>query len=372
MRRALLEERKRYPKAKSEKAELTEESLEKLQSLGYLTGGRMTWEEPDALAMAEELPDIKERIDALRLSKQARDTLLHGRRDQSLELLEQALPLDATNVQVLKRLAAFYQKLHRLREELDMRRRLADIDPLHAPEYYRRLAEWETENGSPATARQAWEKALDSYDVLEVRLGTLFAENYYNRALCYNKLGQAEKAEAELRAGLARYPDAPLLYYALGAFSQNAGQWDQAQAMYEAALARDPNHRSAKVHLSKVLTQKAASASSSETRMRDLERAAALLEEVHEAFRPTAETLTDLARLNFSMKREKKAEELFLKALTVDPNYAMARVALAELSFRRGDAKLGIELCRKVLAAEPGNREARKVLEHYSGKAGNS
>jgi tetratricopeptide (TPR) repeat protein len=96
------------------------------------------------------------------------------------------------------------------------------------------------------------------------------------------------------------------------------------------------------------------------------------LEEVHEAFRPTAETLTDLARLNFSMKREKKAEELFLKALTVDPNYAMARVALAELSFRRGDAKLGIELCRKVLAAEPGNREARKVLEHYSGKAGNS
>jgi arylsulfatase A-like enzyme/Tfp pilus assembly protein PilF len=372
MRKTLLKERKRYPKAESEKAELTEEALEKLQSLGYLTGGRMTWDEPDALAMAEEFPDIKERIDVLRLAKQARDALLHGHRERSLELLEQALPLDPTNVQVLKRLAAFYRDLRRPGEELDMQRRLADIDPLHAPEYYRRLAEWETENSGPEAARQAWEKALDSYDVLEVRLGTLFAENYYNRALCYKKLGQGEKAEAELRAGLARYPDAPLLYYALGAFSQNARQWEQAQEMYEAALARDPNHRRAKVHLSKVLTQKAASASNSETRMRNLERAAALLEEVHEAFGPTAETLTDLARLNFSMKREDKVEELLLKALAVNPNYSTARVALAELSFRRGNKKLGITLCREVLAAEPDHREARLVLEHYAGKDGNS
>ncbi|UCF80660.1 MAG: sulfatase-like hydrolase/transferase [Acidobacteriota bacterium] len=367
LRRALLEERKRYPKAEPEKAELTEEALEKLQSLGYLTGGRMTWEEPDALAMVDGLPDIKERIDVLRLAKQARDEMLRGHMERSLELLEQALPLDPTNVQVLKRLAVFYRDLRRPWEELDMRRRLADIDPLHAPEYYRRLAEWETENGNLEAARQAWEKMLDSYDVLEVRLGTLFAENYYNRALCYKKLGQDEKAEAEIRAGLARYPDAPLLYYALGAFSQNARRWDQAQEMYEAALARDPNHRRAKVHLSKVLTRKAASASNSETRMRNLKRAAALLEEVHETFGPTAETLTDLARLNFSMKREDKVEELLLKALTVNPNYAKARVALAELSFRRGDTKLGIELCRKVLAAEPGNIEARKVLEHYAG-----
>jgi arylsulfatase A-like enzyme/Tfp pilus assembly protein PilF len=372
MRKTLLEERKRYPRAESEKAELTEEALEKLQSLGYLTGGRMTWDEPDALAMAEEYPDIKERLDVLRLARQARDALLRGHRERSLELLEQALPLDPANVQVLKRLTVFYRDLRRPREELDMQRRLADIDPLHAPEYYRRLAEWETENGNPETARQAWEKMLDSYDVLEVRLGTFFAENYYNRALCYKKLGQGEKAEAELRAGLARYPDAPLLYYALGAFSQNASQWDQAQEMYEAALARDPNHRRAKVNLSKVLTQKAALALKDETRMRNLERAAALLEEVHEAFGPTAGTLTDLARLNFSMKREEKAEEFLLKALTVDPNYAMARLALAELSFRRGDTELGSELCRKVLAAEPDNREARLMLEHYGAKAGNS
>ena len=247
-----------------------------------------------------------------------------------------------------------------------------DIDPLHAPEYYRRLAEWESASGNPDAARRTWEKMLASYDVLEVRLGTLFAENYYNRALCYEKLGQGEKAEAELHAGLARYPDSPLLYYALGAFSQNASQWDQAQEMYEAALARDPNHRSAKVHLSKVLGRKAGSISNSEVRTRTLERAAALLEEVHEAFGPTAETLTELARLNFSMKREDKTEEFLLKALAVNPKHIMARVALAELSFRRGNAKLGITLCREVLAAEPDHREARLVLEHYTGKAGNS
>jgi arylsulfatase A-like enzyme len=58
LRRALLEERKRYPRAESEKAELTEEALEKLQSLGYLTGGRTTWKEPDVLTMVEELPDL--------------------------------------------------------------------------------------------------------------------------------------------------------------------------------------------------------------------------------------------------------------------------------------------------------------------------
>ncbi|UCF80659.1 MAG: sulfatase-like hydrolase/transferase [Acidobacteriota bacterium] len=361
LRRALLEERKRYPKAEPEKAELTEEALEKLQSLGYLAGGRMTWEEPDALAMAEEFPDIKERMEVLQIIEQSRKALSEGRIQLCADLLERAFSLDPTNLNVLARLAAYYQDSHRPREALDLRRRLADIEPLHAPEYYRRLAEWESVNGNSDAARQAWEKAVDSYTVLEARIGTLYAENYYDRALCYEKLGQAEKAEADLRAGLARYPDSPLLYYALGAFSQNAGNWDEAQAMYETALRYSPHYMDAKVNLSTVLLKK-----------KDFQGAAAILEEIHGTTEPTVQTLNNLAHAYSSLGRYAEAEPLYLKSLALEPTQALARAGLADLAFRRGDAERGTKLCREVLASDPKNREARMVLEHHTGKAGNS
>jgi tetratricopeptide (TPR) repeat protein len=311
--------------------------------------------------MAEELPDIKERMEVLQIIEQGRKALSEGRTQLCADLLKRALSLDPTNLNVLARLAAFYQDLHRPREALDMQRRLADIDPLHAPEYYRGLAEWETVNGNPDAARQAWEKAIDSYAVLEVRLGTLFVENYYDRALCYEKLGQAEKAKAGLRAGLARYPDSPLLYYALGAFSQNAGNWGEAQAMYETALVHRPLYMGAKVNLSTVLLKK-----------KDFQGAVAVLEEIHGTMEPTVQTLNNLAHAYSSLEQYAEAEPLYLKALALEPTQDLARVGLADLAFRRGDAERGTKLCREVLASDPENREARMVLEHYTGKAGNS
>jgi tetratricopeptide (TPR) repeat protein len=131
--------------------------------------------------------------------------------------------------------------------------------------------------------------------------------------------------------------------------------------MYETALVRDPYYMDAKVNLSTVLLKK-----------KDFQGAAAVLEEIHGTIEPTVQTLNNLAHAYSSLERYAEAEPLYLKALALEPTQALARVGLASLAFRRGDAERGTQLCREVLASHPENREARMVLEHYTGKAGNS
>jgi tetratricopeptide (TPR) repeat protein len=361
MRKTLLKERKRYPKAESEKAELTEEALEKLQSLGYLTGGRMAWEEPDALAMADEFPDIKERMEVLQLIEQGREALSEGRTQLCADLLIRALSVDPTNLDVLTRLAAFYENQHAMEKELDVRRKMADIDPSYAPSYYQKLAELESRQGNPKKAHEALRKGIDSFNALEERSGALIPEDIRNRALLYEALGEKERAEAEFRNGIARYPDAMLLYRVLGMLYQNAGRWDEAQAMYETALVRDPYYMDAKVNLSTVLLKK-----------KDFQGATAILEEIHGTTEPTVPTLNNLAHAYSSLERYTEAEPLYLKSLALEPTQALARVGLADLAFRRGDAERGTRLCREALASDPENQQARTVLEHYTGKAGDS
>jgi tetratricopeptide (TPR) repeat protein len=229
----------------------------------------MTWDEPDALAMAEKLPDIKERTEVLHLNKQAREAISEENVQLCIKLLERALSLDPNNLNVLMRLATFYEERNEFEKELEMRRRMADLEFTHAAYYYRRLAEWEMQRGNRKTAQEIARKAVDSYDVLEEARGYLLAEDIHDRAFCYHLLGENKKAEEELRAGVAQYPNAALLYFALGAVCHNTNRPDEAQAMYETALAHDPDHQEAKVMLGQLLAIKG-----------ETERAVALLQQV--------------------------------------------------------------------------------------------
>jgi arylsulfatase A-like enzyme/Tfp pilus assembly protein PilF len=269
LRETLLQERKQYPKADSQMADLSQEALRKLQSLGYLAGGRMTWDDPDALAMAEKLPDVKERTEVLQLKEQAREALSEGSMQSCINLLEQALSLDPNNLDSLMRLAAFYEELDEFEKELEMRRRMADLEFTHAAYYHRKLAEWEMQQGNREAAQEIARKAVDSYDVLEETRGRLPAEDIHDRAFCYHLLGENKKAEDELRAGVAQYPNAALLYFALGAVYHNTNRPEEAQAMYETTLAHDPDHLEAKVRLGQLLAIKG-----------ETERATALLQQV--------------------------------------------------------------------------------------------
>ncbi len=229
----------------------------------------MAWEEPDALAMAEELPDIKERTEVIQLKAKARKALSEKDMPLCINLMERALSLDPNNLDSLMRLATFYEKLDEFEKGLEMRRRMADIEFTHAAYYYRKLAEWEMQQGNRETAQEIARKAVDSYDVLEESRGRLAAEDIHDRAFCYHLLGENKKAEEELRAGVAQYPNAALLYFALGAVCHNTNRPEEAQAMYEAALANNPDHREAKVRLGELLAEKG-----------KIERATALFQQV--------------------------------------------------------------------------------------------
>ncbi|UCF80661.1 MAG: tetratricopeptide repeat protein [Acidobacteriota bacterium] len=357
MRKMLIEERRRYPKAASRKADLSKEALEKLQSLGYLTGGRMTWEEPDALAMAETLTDSKSQSHFTEgiILQRAMALLNEGKIEESIQVFEKEAEKDPDNLVLLKHIAEIYEHSGETEKALPIRRRMADINPTEAFFYYRSLADWEDRQGNKDATQDALRKALDSVTVLEVIQGALFPEDYSNRALCYQLLGEEEEAEAELRSGLDRYPTSTLLHFALGAlYHEGLGRLDDARARYEKVLELDPRSRDAKVNLANVLRE-----------MGEYERALALIKEVHVEFGPTAQAFYNIALIYLNMGKGDEGEQFLLQALETNPRHTLSLLALAESAFKKGDIERGTALCGRVLETEPANRTALIMLEAY-------
>jgi tetratricopeptide (TPR) repeat protein len=331
--------------------------MEKLQRLGYLTGGRMTWEEPDALAMADTLTDSKSQshfTEGIILQK-AMALLQEGKIEESIKVFEKEAEKDPDNLVLLKHIAEIYEHLGETEKALPIRRRMADINPAEAFLYYRSLADWEDRQGNTDAAQDALRKALDSVTVLEVVQGALFPEDYNNRALCYKLLGEAEEAEAELRGGLARYPTSTLLYFALGAlYHEGMGRLDDARAMYEKVLELDPHSRDAKVNLANVLRE-----------MGEYERAMALIKEIHVEFGPSAQMFYNMALIYLNMGKGTEGEQFLLQALETNPRHTLSLLTLAESAFKKGDIEHGAALCNRVLETEPANRTALIMLEAY-------
>ncbi|UCF80796.1 MAG: sulfatase-like hydrolase/transferase [Acidobacteriota bacterium] len=356
MRSALLSLRRRYPKASETKAELTQDHLEKLQSLGYLTGGAATLEEPDALKMAKILPDVKDRVPVIELNLRASRAANAGNFDEGIRLCREILAIDPENLGVLARLAKLYKKTEKLREEIRLRRKIADIEPSHTWSYYHVLAAWEEQQGNEEARKEALRKAADSFAINERLTGTLLPEELNNRARFYRLLEDYERAEADYKLGIEKYPHAAFLPYGLGNLYRRLERLDEARAMYEEALRRDPRHRGAKVNLSNVLAEQG-----------HYERAIALIEEIHREFDPTAQTYSNLGQCHINLGKVDEGIDYLLKALEINPDHAESILGLAEILFREGRRERGIVYCKKVLSQDPENKQALALMDKYAG-----
>jgi tetratricopeptide (TPR) repeat protein len=355
MRNALLSFRQRYPKASETKAELTLEHIQKLQSLGYLTGGAATLKEPDALKMAKMLPDVKERVPVIELNRKASAAATEGKFEESIRILHEILAMDPENLGALSRLARLYEETEKLQEEIRLWRRIADIEPLLSWRYYHVLSAWEEKHGTEETYQEALRKAVDSFAINEKLTGTLLPEELNNRARLYQLLEDYERAEADYKLGVEKYPYAAFLPYGLGNLYRRLERLDEAQAMYEEALRRDPRHRGAKVNLSNVLAEQG-----------DYERAIALIEEIHREFDPTAQTYSNLGQCHINLGKVDEGIDCLLKALEIDPDHAMSILSLAEILFQEGRQERGIVYCKKVLSKDPQNKQALALIEKYA------
>lgn len=65
---------------------------------------------------------------------------------------------------------------------------------------------------------------------------------YIDLALAYERIGELEKAEANLKTALGLVPDHPLACNAYGLLCRKAGRFDEARTAYEKALARFPDY----------------------------------------------------------------------------------------------------------------------------------
>jgi Tfp pilus assembly protein PilF len=65
---------------------------------------------------------------------------------------------------------------------------------------------------------------------------------YIDLALAYERIGELEKAEANLKTALGLVPDHPLACNAYGLLCRKAGRFDEARTTYEKVLARFPDY----------------------------------------------------------------------------------------------------------------------------------
>jgi arylsulfatase A-like enzyme/cytochrome c-type biogenesis protein CcmH/NrfG len=356
MRNALLNLRRRYPKASETKAELTQEHLQKLQSLGYLTGGAAALKEPDALKMVKTHADVKERVPVIELNLKAKYAATDGNFEESSRLCREILAIDPENLGALSHLAILYEEKEELEKELLFRRKIADIEPTHAWRYYHVLAAWEEKQGNEKTHKEALRKAIDSLAINERLTGTLFPEELHNRARFYRLLEDYERAEADYKLGIEKYPHSAFLPYGLGNLYRRLERLDEAQAMYEETLRRNPRYRGAKINLGNVLSEQG-----------NYERAIALIEEIHSESDPTAQTYSNLGQCHINLGKVDEGIDYLLKALEIDPDHAMSILSLAEILFREGRRERGIVYCKKVLSKDPQNEQALALIEKYAG-----
>ncbi len=184
-------------------------------------------------------------------------------------------------------------------------------------------------------ARRVLDTAPDQPDALHL-LATIAREN-----------GRNDLAIDLYRRLLRRHPAIPIAHNSLGNLLQVRGEWQEAIACYEAALAHDSRYTSAYFNLGRALLH-----------MNDLIRAEHYLRQAA-AFAPDdAQVRSRLARSLVEQGRQEEAMAETLRSIELDPGSAQIHNDAGVVHSTAGDFDTAREHYRKALAFDPGNAKA--------------
>ncbi|MFM8410908.1 MAG: tetratricopeptide repeat protein [Alphaproteobacteria bacterium] len=188
------------------------------------------------------------------------------------------------------------------------------------------------QSGRSAEAVAEYERAIAS----DPKHGKAHA----NLGLALVELGRLDEAASHYRASIEIEPRAEI--WSDLAFAQmRMGEFDEARASCEKALAIDPGCAAAHVNLA-VLALRAGDAATAERHYRE-----AIPK------RPTAETHNGLGYVLAREGRDDEAAAELRRAIEIDPKYVPAYNNLAELLARRGDVEEAARLYEKSLELKP-------------------
>ena len=247
----------------------------------------------------------------------------------AMRTLRHALELDADNLPAQRNLALLLAAERRPQEGLVIARSIQKRLPQAAAGF---VLEGELEAGS-----KNWPAAAAAYRLaLQKAKTTDLAIKLHESLVAAGKVAEADRLAADWQK---EHPKDVIFTYQLGDAAVAAKNWPQADALYRAVLAQQPNHAAAMNNLAWVMaTRRQAGASAM------AERAVALL--------PDRAALLDTLAFTLEVENQlPKAVETQKRAVQLDPKSPGLRLHLAQLLIKQGDkaeARLELEKLAKL------------------------
>jgi len=260
-------------KPETQEANIDEETMRRLASLGYI-GGTMTTKKSEAKVLA----DPKDMLPLYNAVSAAAGLIVEKDYGGAATKLEAVLKEDPKNPQARSLLAMCYQKTDRnaeakaifdnvLKDDPENLRAMIAMAGILAKEgrtaemvaiCQRALARDERNTQAYALLADAYMGANDYAAALPylqkaVEIQSKLTRNRNNLAACLMGLRRFDEAEAELKGILSEHPKFPLSHFNLGLLYEEEGRFGDARAAYATEVELHPNIVAARFNLANLL-----------------------------------------------------------------------------------------------------------------------
>lgn len=317
---------------------LDPETAEKLEALGYVSGG------VSARHLEERRRgDPKDKIGLYNLLKEAAGASVQGSYEEAIAKVKQALAADSEILEGHMLLGNFLRKSQRLEEATQAYRRALALDPEHQESIFL-LALTYKEMGRLSDARLGFTQARAK----DPRNGKVL----WQLADLDMREGRFDRAQATLEEALALEVEQPRFFLKLGECHLEAKRYDEAEAALRKALAARPGLESAQFNLGLVHEERG-----------EIDQAITAYEAELGTNPKGYRASFNLAKLLLRKGRVQEAMSRFRQTIAITPEFGTGHLYLAKALLDAGDLEGAERAARAGLAARPDPKIA--PLGHY-------
>lgn len=267
--------------ARSVSAQVDDDTRQKLEALGYLSGGSTASERAAPFPSPEQLSEFDSPMDKtliLRHTNFIHEMLRAQRFDDAIPVIRRALELDPKNHKLYVQLGRSSAALLRFEPALEYLQKAQSLRPEDAEAYaiegriYTTRGEYEKAVAPLTKAVELYPQQVNTLEELAavyLALGdTEKAISHFEAVLdlddsrwtaladlanAYYQDDRLEDARAMFQRALELNPYSPVLHFQIGLFYRNLGNTDFSRQMFEAAVQIAPNHLPSNLGLGELL-----------------------------------------------------------------------------------------------------------------------
>ncbi len=303
--------------------------------MGFLTRWLTRWLDRQGLGNVadalEQRGAAEGNVEALH--SMARRALSRGEPAEAIELLRQALTIQADAADLWCSLGAAYRQTGKFEDARSAYERALSLKPDY-PEVLSNLGEWHLANGQAQEALPWFDRAL--------ACAPQFIQARINKTSALFELGQFEQARTLAAQIVADEPLSAEASLNLGNVLVHTGKTKQGIKCYQKALELQPHYAEAHFNLSSLLGSK-----------EDLAKALGYLKRRLVEHGDSLQNLCMLASAYQAAGQLDESEKMCRRVLERQPDNLTALITLASCISNGGDSAAAVELYKRVLQVDP-------------------